>query len=890
MPVSVELTGWSPFLPGQADDSSLPVAGLEYTFSNDTARRIEAVYSFHARNCLHDPSLDHLPPERRPAHGVRPAGQGFILYQEAAAEQPWTQGALLAASDATGATVNCRWFRGGWFDALTLVWKSIVDAQAPEAGPYSEDPASPGGSLYVPFVLEPGERKTIRLRLSWYVPQTNLRLGTGQDDAAAKNQAADCGPDAAVAQRLRPRRRTGPGMPDVLASVEAVDSYWQDQYERLRRESQLFSDCFYDTSLPAEVVEAVAANLTILKCPTVLRQADGRLWLWEGCCDASGCCHGSCTHVWNYAQAMPHLFPELERSLRQTEFDECQDARGHQNLRACLPIRATTTRLPRRGRRAVGRHHARCTATGASAATRTGCGACGRRSSRAWTTASRRGIPITRACSRSRTTTPTTSSSGAPTACAAVSIRGALKAAVRHGRGPGPAHAASYAELYEKAKAYLETELFDGEYFIQKIRWTGSARRRNPLGAAIGQWNTNYSPEARALLQAKGPSTSTAGAVCPMACSGHGWPRSAAWARSWTHEKVAQPPAGGPPPQLPQPTSRDHANPQRPSLRPGRRRRAAALLVAQGRTALAAVRLQQRGLDRHRVPGRQPPDDDGLCGGRAADRPRCARSLRRPLRNPFNEYECGHWYGRALASYGLLQGLTGSATTPSSKTLYLKPQLPGDLRGFLCTATGYGTVGIRDGKPFLEVKHGASQWTALSCRRDLARAAGAAVHSVARDGGPPQRSCALWEEFDARQTPEAKYANAPRPPPAPPAQLPHPGRRLAPTQRDLCPGHRAQPPHRRRRPRPLDPRQDPHRRRPHPRLAVQQLTWREKLLQAGRDVTPVIDRNHFHSIYYHEPGGVLFEIATEPPGFTFAHPRRLGVGPEHGAVEGRQHL
>lgn len=43
---------------------------------------------------------------------------------------------------------------------------------------------------------------------------------------------------------------------------------------------------------------------------------------------------------------------------------------------------------------------------------------------------------------------------------------------------------------------------------------------------------------------------------------------------------------------------------------------------------------------------------------------------------------------------------------------------------------------------------------------------------------------------------------------------------------------------------------------------------REKLLQFGLNVTPVLDREYFHSIYFREPGGVLFEIATLPPGFT----------------------
>ncbi|ABG30250.1 ring-cleaving dioxygenase [Roseobacter denitrificans] len=47
-----------------------------------------------------------------------------------------------------------------------------------------------------------------------------------------------------------------------------------------------------------------------------------------------------------------------------------------------------------------------------------------------------------------------------------------------------------------------------------------------------------------------------------------------------------------------------------------------------------------------------------------------------------------------------------------------------------------------------------------------------------------------------------------------------------------------------------------------------QLDWRERLLSAGMDVTPVIDRQYFNAIYFREPGGVLFEIATDPPGFT----------------------
>jgi glyoxalase family protein len=58
-----------------------------------------------------------------------------------------------------------------------------------------------------------------------------------------------------------------------------------------------------------------------------------------------------------------------------------------------------------------------------------------------------------------------------------------------------------------------------------------------------------------------------------------------------------------------------------------------------------------------------------------------------------------------------------------------------------------------------------------------------------------------------------------------------------------------------------------------------QLAWLADLAERGLHVTPVQDRQYFHSIYYREPGGVLFELATDPPGFTFDEPlAALGSG------------
>jgi len=51
-----------------------------------------------------------------------------------------------------------------------------------------------------------------------------------------------------------------------------------------------------------------------------------------------------------------------------------------------------------------------------------------------------------------------------------------------------------------------------------------------------------------------------------------------------------------------------------------------------------------------------------------------------------------------------------------------------------------------------------------------------------------------------------------------------------------------------------------------------QRAWREHLAEKDVDVTPVMDRCYFHSIYFREPGGVLFELATDPPGFAIDEP------------------
>src|SRR5579864_61856 len=85
VPLQVELTGWSPFEPGDADNASLPVAALEYRFTNRAQSAVEAVFSFNTRNFMANGDNPQA---------VRPIEKGFILWGNGPKDRPWEEGAF----------------------------------------------------------------------------------------------------------------------------------------------------------------------------------------------------------------------------------------------------------------------------------------------------------------------------------------------------------------------------------------------------------------------------------------------------------------------------------------------------------------------------------------------------------------------------------------------------------------------------------------------------------------------------------------------------------------------------------------------------------------------------------------------------------------------------
>jgi non-lysosomal glucosylceramidase len=165
-------------------------------------------------------------------------------------------------------------------------------------------------------VLEPGQSEEFLFILSWCKPWRIRSWDQLQDYKKnsrnkIKNYYASLYPSA----------------------IDAVD-YLTKNFEHLEDLTAKFHNSFFNSSYPSYVLDAVASNLTVIRSNTCFQVEDGTFFAYEGCFVNAGCCDGNCTHVWNYAQSIAYLFPELEKSMRRTEFLRETDEDGAMNFRA----------------------------------------------------------------------------------------------------------------------------------------------------------------------------------------------------------------------------------------------------------------------------------------------------------------------------------------------------------------------------------------------------------------------------------------------------------------------------------------------------------------------------------------------------------------------------
>ena len=99
-----------------------------------------------------------------------------------------------------------------------------------------------------------------------------------------------------------------------------------------------FVSALCGSDLPESVREAALIQYKYLSTQTCFRISDGNFFAWEGCDDKTGCCFGTCTHVWNYETATAFLFGDLARIERNIEFGAAANAEGLMSFRVTLPL------------------------------------------------------------------------------------------------------------------------------------------------------------------------------------------------------------------------------------------------------------------------------------------------------------------------------------------------------------------------------------------------------------------------------------------------------------------------------------------------------------------------------------------------------------------------
>ncbi len=702
LPVRVAIKGWSPFIPGDADNSSLPAGALEYTLINSSNKAIDLVFSFHSSNLMRVEQPSVWGGQYVGRDSVMAMPGGFILSQACLPGKPWYRGDFAIWTNEPAAVIDYCWFRGGWFDARTLLWKDIQAGNIPSR-PVAR--GAEGASIYIPLTLNPGGSKTIRIMLAWYVPHSDQRFGWSPDNETfrekVKSATCDTGPSCCP-----PEITSGfyePWYAGRFSNIEEVTAYWSAQYEALKHQSELFSETFFASDVPPEVLEAISANLTILKSPTVLRQKDGRLWGWEGCFDkGQGCCEGSCTHVWNYAQAISRLFPALERTLRETEFRVSQNDMGHQNFRAALPIRE-----PDHGWHAASdgqlggimKVYREWRISGDT-----------RWMENLWPRV-RKSLdycienwdPKHKGVIEEPHHNTYDIEFWGPDGMITGFYVAALHAAIQMGSYLKD-DVKLYRELYTKGKRYLETELFNGRYFFQRITTEG-LRAENPVTASRNSIGGGYSDEAMALLVKEGPKYQYGNGCLSDGVLGVWLSEMCGLDPGIDREKVKSHLLSVYRYNFKTDLSL-HANPQRAAYAYGKE---GGLLLCTwpegGELSLPFVYSNEvwTGIE-YQVAShlmRMGEVEKGLEIVRTA-----RKRYDGTVRNPFDEYECGHWYARAMSSYGLLQGLTGIFLDAVTGTMYIDSKIGENFSCFFACETGFGKVGLRNGKPFAEAVSG----------------------------------------------------------------------------------------------------------------------------------------------------------------------------------------
>jgi uncharacterized protein (DUF608 family) len=316
IPLGVAVEAFNPFIPLDADASSLPFASLTVVLHNPLEQAVDATVYATLQNRAGHPDVGGGVIECFDTGPLR----GLRMSTTRHASESSRFGTLALGTPHDDVRFQTHWYRGSWFDSMQDFWDQIsADAFREQRTPARRDKGCDVGTIALRTSIEPGETVRLPIWIAWHTPNFQ-KYWEGLFDLEPN------GPTW--------RNHYATRFSDAQSVLEHVAA----ERERLETQTRAFADALWQSTLPEPVLDAVTSQLSTLKTTTCLRLEDGTFWAWEGCDNTKGSCEGTCTHVWNYAQALPYLFPSLERSVRSSELAVDVQADGHMTFRTPLPL------------------------------------------------------------------------------------------------------------------------------------------------------------------------------------------------------------------------------------------------------------------------------------------------------------------------------------------------------------------------------------------------------------------------------------------------------------------------------------------------------------------------------------------------------------------------
>lgn len=311
LPVEVTVGAFNPLIPGNTDDSSLPMAVIGYKVKNTSNKSITISLAGNIPNFIGFDGKEGKAYQNMNTYKEDDNLKGIHYTASDKVDKESAQWGSFSLTTNFDGDVSYRtaWKPGEWGNSTLEFWDDYTDDGMLEER--TSDQKNNMGSLAVKTTLDPNEEKDIRFFITWNFPN---RLGF-QNKANVGNYYATQFKDSwDVAQK----------------NVARIPE--------LERQTKTFVNAFVKSDIPKVVKEAALFNLAHFRTQLAFKTKSGYYLGWEGIKDNDGSGSGSCTHVWNYEQTIPFLFGDVAQNMREVEFGYATNNEGLMSYRIHLPL------------------------------------------------------------------------------------------------------------------------------------------------------------------------------------------------------------------------------------------------------------------------------------------------------------------------------------------------------------------------------------------------------------------------------------------------------------------------------------------------------------------------------------------------------------------------